>query len=229
MRSGSACRWSRSRRTTFSPGSSSGASCRSSSWLCWSRRPRSRSGAMSLACAGGTAEGLDIDPPARQACVNSDNSAPLARLPVGLMVTNEIEWGPYLVAFTPHSVLAAPYHIRLAASILTANAVFALPPAQARQVVADSRRGLCGHLRSARTGRSHRRPNSRQPLGAPEGRRCTGLARAGAGARWPPVRGLSGAALAALRLSVRNNHDQAGCAPVTGRGCQVLAARRIPG
>jgi len=95
-------------------------------------------GAISLASAGGTAAGLDIDPPSRQACVNRDNAAALARLPVGLMVTNEIELGPYLLAFTPHSVLAAPYHIRLAASILAANAIFALPPAQARQVVADT-------------------------------------------------------------------------------------------
>jgi hypothetical protein len=95
-------------------------------------------GAISLAAAGGTAAGLDIDPPARQACVNRDNAAALARLPVGLIVTNEVEWGPYLVAFTPHAVLAAPYHIRLAASILTANAAFALPPAQARQVIVEA-------------------------------------------------------------------------------------------
>ena len=95
-------------------------------------------GAISLASAGGTAAGLDIDPPSRQACVNRDNAAALARLPVGLLVTNEIELGPYLLAFTPHSVLSAPYHIRLAASILAGNAIFALPPAQARQVVADT-------------------------------------------------------------------------------------------
>jgi hypothetical protein len=95
-------------------------------------------GAISLATAAGTAVGLDIDPPSRQACVNRDNAAALTRLPAGLMVTNEIEWGPYLLAFTPHSVLAAPYHIRLAASILAGNAIFALPPAQARQVIADT-------------------------------------------------------------------------------------------
>jgi hypothetical protein len=95
-------------------------------------------GAITLASASGTAAGLDIDPPSRQACVNRDNAAALARLPVGLIVTNEVEWGPFLVAFTPHAVLAAPYHIRLAASILTANAAFALPPDQARQVIAEA-------------------------------------------------------------------------------------------
>jgi hypothetical protein len=93
-------------------------------------------GAISLASAAGTAAGLDIDPPERQACVSRENAAPLARLPVGLIVTNEVEWGPYLLAFTPHSVLAAPYHIRLSAAILAANEAFALPPAQARRVVA---------------------------------------------------------------------------------------------
>jgi hypothetical protein len=95
-------------------------------------------GAISLASASGTAAGLDIDPPSRQACVNRDNAAALAQLPVGLIVTNEIELGPFLVAFTPHAVLAAPYHIRLAASILTANAAFALPPEQARRVIAEA-------------------------------------------------------------------------------------------
>jgi len=95
-------------------------------------------GAMTLAAASGTAAGLDIDPPERQACVNRENLAPLARLPVGLMVTDAVEWGPYLLAATPHSVLAAPYHIRLAASILTANEAFARPPAQARKVMAEA-------------------------------------------------------------------------------------------
>ena len=95
-------------------------------------------GAITLASAAGTAEGLNINPPERQACVRMGNYPPLARLPVGLMVANELEWGPYLVAFTPHSVLAAPYHIRLGAAILTANAAFALPPEQARSVVATA-------------------------------------------------------------------------------------------
>jgi hypothetical protein len=93
-------------------------------------------GAITLASAGGTAQGLDIDPPDRQACVRRDSAAPLAQLPVGLMVANVLEWGPYLLAFTPHSVLAAPYHIRLGESILAANDAFGLPPAQARHVMA---------------------------------------------------------------------------------------------
>jgi hypothetical protein len=94
------------------------------------------SSAMAIASAAGTPEGLDIDPPDRQACVRSDNYAPLGRLPVGLVVTNAVEWGSYVLAFTPHSVLAAPYHTRLGAAILAANAAFGLPPIQARSVVA---------------------------------------------------------------------------------------------
>jgi hypothetical protein len=94
------------------------------------------SSAMAIASAAGTPEGLDIDPPDRQACVRSDNYAPLGRLPVGLVVTSAVEWGSYVLAFTPHSVLAAPYHTRLGAAILAANAAFGLPPMQARSVVA---------------------------------------------------------------------------------------------
>jgi hypothetical protein len=91
-------------------------------------------GVMSIATAAGTAEGVDINPPDRQACVNLQNYAALARLPVGLMIADQLEWGPYLLAWTPHSVLAGPYH-RMSAAILTAHRVFALPPQEARRVL----------------------------------------------------------------------------------------------
>ena len=77
-------------------------------------------GAMSMATAAGTAAGIDINPPDRQACVRMPNYAPLARLPVGLLIADQLEWGPYLLAWTPHSVLAGPYH-RMSASILTSQ------------------------------------------------------------------------------------------------------------
>jgi hypothetical protein len=95
-------------------------------------------GAMSIATAAGTAEGIDINPPDRQACVRMQNYAALARLPVGLLIADQLEWGPYLLAWTPHSVLAGPYH-RMAASILTSHRVFALPPQEARGVLAGTR------------------------------------------------------------------------------------------
>ena len=94
-------------------------------------------GAMSMATAAGTAEGININPPDRQACVRMPNFAPLARLPVGLLIADQLEWGPYLLAWTPHSVLAGPYH-RMSASILTAHQVFAMPPQQAHKVLAGT-------------------------------------------------------------------------------------------
>jgi hypothetical protein len=53
------------------------------------------------------------------------------------MIADQLEWGPYLLAWTPHSVLAGPYH-RMSAAILTAHRVFALPPAEARRVLSGT-------------------------------------------------------------------------------------------
>ena len=174
-------------------------------------------GAITIASAAGTAEGLDINSPERQACVNAENYAPLARLPKGLMAMNALEWGPYLVAFTPQSVLAAPNHIRLGDAILASNAVFALQLTPRRGASGGgSRRGrLRGDLRYARTSRSLGRANSREPLGATQGRRGSGLARAGARARRASVHRVS-------RPAARGRAARA----VTGPA-QVLAARRL--
>jgi hypothetical protein len=94
-------------------------------------------GVMSIATAAGTAEGIDINPPDRQACVSRRNLARLADLPVGILIPDQLEWGSYLLAFTPHSVLAGAYH-RMSAAILAADRSFALPPDQARAVVAGT-------------------------------------------------------------------------------------------
>ncbi len=91
-------------------------------------------GAMTIASAAGI-DGLPgVNSSQRQACMRKGNYASLARLPAGLVVANELEWGPYLLAWTPHAVLAAPYH-RLSASILTAHQVFARPPQEARAIL----------------------------------------------------------------------------------------------
>jgi len=95
-------------------------------------------GAMTLAAASGAKFSLFTQACRSGGSISKPAAVPLARLPVGLMVTDAVEWGPYLLAATPHSVLAAPYHIRLAASILTANEAFARPPAQARKVMAEA-------------------------------------------------------------------------------------------
>ena len=54
---------------------------------------------------------------------------PLAALPPGV-VLSEIDLGPHLIANTPMTAVAAPYH-RMAASILAAHDAFAAPPALA--------------------------------------------------------------------------------------------------
>jgi hypothetical protein len=60
----------------------------------------------------------------------------LASLPPGLVVT-DISFGPFLLALTPHSVMAAPYH-RLGPGIVTAHRALASPPAQAREILTDA-------------------------------------------------------------------------------------------
>jgi hypothetical protein len=93
-------------------------------------------GVMSIASAAGTSAGLNINPPERQACVRMQNYAPLAKLPVGLMVADQLEWGSYLLAWTPHEVVAAAYH-RISDAIRKSNAVFTLPPEEAHGVLLD--------------------------------------------------------------------------------------------
>jgi hypothetical protein len=93
-------------------------------------------GVMSIASAAGASQGLDINPPERQACVNRLNYAPLAELPRGLLVADQLEWGSFLLAWTPHDVVAAAYH-RISDAIRKSNAAFALPPEEAHRVLVD--------------------------------------------------------------------------------------------
>jgi hypothetical protein len=73
------------------------------------------------------------DHPARAACFETASYEAMARLPAGL-VAAEVDDGPFILALTPHAVLAAPYH-RLSAALLTAHEVFARPPAEAREIL----------------------------------------------------------------------------------------------
>lgn len=93
-------------------------------------------GAMETASALGVHGLLDVNSPARQACIHKDNYAALARLPAGLVVANELEWGSFLLAWTPHSALAAPYH-RMSSNIVSWNRIFAGPPDQARRILRE--------------------------------------------------------------------------------------------
>jgi hypothetical protein len=94
-------------------------------------------GAISIANAAGLDDVENFSRPERQACLRIANYAPLARLPAGLILT-DIDYGPSLLALTPHAVLAAPYH-RLSVGILTAHRALAAPPEEARALVAQSR------------------------------------------------------------------------------------------
>ena len=66
-------------------------------------------------------------------CFKNASYAQLTRLPPGLMAT-EVDLGSFVLALTPHSVLAGPYH-RLRDGIIAAHDTFALPPAQAHAVL----------------------------------------------------------------------------------------------
>jgi hypothetical protein len=72
-----------------------------------------------------------------ESCFKNESYAALAQLPRGLIAT-DIDYGPFLLALTPHSVLAAPYH-RLSAGIVTAHRIFASPPDEARALLARHR------------------------------------------------------------------------------------------
>jgi hypothetical protein len=85
----------------------------------------------------------------RAACTRNDAYAPLARLPAGLVAT-DINYGPYVLALTPHAVVAAPYH-RVVGGMLAAQAILAGPLDAARRAVAADRvtyLAICGHRTS---------------------------------------------------------------------------------
>jgi lipoprotein signal peptidase len=67
-------------------------------------------------------------------CFNLDSYVPLARLPAGVVAT-DIDFGPHLLALTPHRILTAPYH-RLSANIIAMHHAFAAPPDDARRMLA---------------------------------------------------------------------------------------------
>lgn len=90
-------------------------------------------GAIGIANAAGLDDRESFNRPEREACLATENYGPLARLPAGL-VAADIDFGPFLLALTPHSVLAAPYH-RLSTGIIAAHEAFAAPPDEARALL----------------------------------------------------------------------------------------------
>jgi hypothetical protein len=90
-------------------------------------------GAMTIADAAGLNDSDSFAPPENRPCFALASYAPLARLPPGLIVT-DVRYGPYVLALTPHSVLAAPYH-RLAAAIIANQKALVAPVDQARRLL----------------------------------------------------------------------------------------------
>jgi hypothetical protein len=69
----------------------------------------------------------------KKACFATANYAQLAALPKGIMAA-PVDLGPHLLAHTPHTVLAAPYH-RLSSGILASTRIFADPPEESRRIL----------------------------------------------------------------------------------------------
>ncbi len=98
-------------------------------------------GALGIAQAAGLKDRLNdrTDPdqsaerPAHDACLDNVSYAGLARLPAGI-VAADLDYGPFLLALTPHRILAAPYH-RLSAGILATHAIFGSPPEAAHRAL----------------------------------------------------------------------------------------------
>jgi hypothetical protein len=89
-------------------------------------------GAIAVANAAGVDEHENFNRPEREACLKTENYAPLARLPAGLIAA-DIDFGPFLLALTPHGVLAAPYH-RLSKGMIAAHEAFVGAPDAARRI-----------------------------------------------------------------------------------------------
>ncbi len=148
------------------------------------------SGAITIAHAAGFNDKDAFDRPASKACLRTANFAPLAELPPGL-VAADISYGPFLLALTPHSVLAGPYH-HLSKGIIAAHRSLSEPPEQARKVLTQVGAAyvmLCG-------------PRPPDGLVEPErGRSLWGRLQAGAVPNWlEPVGNGSGQAFAVYRI-----------------------------
>jgi hypothetical protein len=90
-------------------------------------------GAIAVAEAAGAPPVTEQDDRVLGGCFKIANYAPLAQLPPGIIAT-EIDYGSFVLASTPHSVLGAPYH-RLSEGIIAAHDAFALPPEQAHTLL----------------------------------------------------------------------------------------------
>ena len=103
------------------------------------------SGAITIAHAAGFDDKDNFARPEMRHCFRTASYAPLAGLPPGLVVA-DISFGPFLLALTPHSAMAAPYH-RLSTGITTAHRALSAPPEEAREMLQRARASyvmVCG-------------------------------------------------------------------------------------
>ena len=91
-------------------------------------------GALGIAQAAGFNDHTNTDRAEHDVCLDNASYAALARLPAGV-VAADLDYGPFLLALTPHKILAAPYH-RLSAGIRATHEIFAAPPDAARGLLA---------------------------------------------------------------------------------------------
>src|SRR5262249_24509313 len=102
-------------------------------------------GALGIAQAAGFNDNANTDRAEHDVCLDNASYAALARLPAGVAAA-DLDYGPFLLALTPHKTLAAPYH-RLSAGIRATHEIFAASPASARDLLAQfgvSYVALCG-------------------------------------------------------------------------------------
>jgi hypothetical protein len=90
-------------------------------------------GAIAAVQAAGNPAAKDSDSRVPAGCFKTASYAQLARLPQGVIAT-DIDYGSFVLALTPHTVIAAPYH-RLADGIIATHRIFTLPPDEARGVL----------------------------------------------------------------------------------------------
>jgi hypothetical protein len=91
-------------------------------------------GAIAAVQAAGNPPAKEGDSRVLAGCFKTASYDQLARLPLGVIAT-DIDYGSFVLALTPHTVIAAPYH-RLADGIMAAHRIFTLPPDAARGVLA---------------------------------------------------------------------------------------------
>jgi hypothetical protein len=88
---------------------------------------------VTVQAAAGHPPTTETDDRVTAGCFRTASYAQLARLPKGLIAT-DTDYGSFVLALTPQSVIAAPYH-RLGDGIMASHRIFAAPPDEARGIL----------------------------------------------------------------------------------------------